>query len=220
MSNKAASALLIIDVQRDFCSGGALEVPNGTRVAPVLNRVVEELSPDRGLIYASRDWHPPVTTHFQKYGGTWPIHCVAGTEGARLHPDLRLPPDAIIVTKGEAPSSHGYSAFEGHTPTAETLLEDLRRHAVTHLYVGGLATDYCVRHSVLDALKAGLRVTILTDAVAGVDVQSGDSARAIQEMTEAGAELTTSDVGFDPSRPEGLGSSSMLPVSPAKRSSG
>ena len=220
MSNKAVSALLIIDVQRDFCSGGALEVPNGTQVAPVLNRVVEELSPDRGLIYASRDWHPPVTTHFQKYGGTWPIHCVAGTEGARFHPDLRLPPDAIIVTKGEAPSSHGYSAFEGHTPTAETLLEDLRRHAITHLYVGGLATDYCVRHSVLDALKAGLRVTILTDAIAGVDVQSGDSARAIQEMTEAGAELTTSDVGFDPSRPEGLGSSSMLPVSPAKRSSG
>ena len=207
MSNKPASALLIIDVQRDFCSGGALEVPNGDRVAPVLNRVVEELGPDRGLIYASRDWHPPITTHFQKYGGTWPIHCVAGTEGARFHPDLRLPPDAIIVTKGEAPSSHGYSAFEGQTPTAETLLEDLRRHWVTHLYVGGLATDYCVRHSVLDALKAGLQVTILTDAIAGVDVQPGDSARAIQEMTEAGAELTTSDVAFGQSRPEGLRSS-------------
>ena len=196
MSDTPASALLIVDVQRDFCSGGALEVPNGDRVVPVLNRVVEALGPDRNPIYASRDWHPPVTTHFRKYGGIWPVHCVAGTEGARFHPDLRLPRDAIIVTTGEGPTSDGYSAFEGITPTGGTLLEDLRSHGVSHLYVGGLATDYCVRYSVLDALKAGLQVTILTDAIAGVDVQPGDSARAIEEMTEAGAKLTTSDVAF------------------------
>ena len=196
MSDKPASALLIVDVQRDFCSGGALEVPNGDRVVPVLNRFVKALNLNRGLIYASRDWHPPITGHFREHGGIWPIHCVAGTDGARFHPDLRLPRDAIIVSKGEGPTSDGYSAFEGNTPTGSSLLEDLRSHGVSHLYVGGLATDYCVRHSALDALKGGLQVTVLTDAIAGVDVQPGDSSRAIEEMMEAGAKLATVDVAF------------------------
>ena len=192
MPDWPTSTLLIVDVQKDFCSGGALAVQNGDRVVPVLNRTLAQLGL-AGLIYASRDWHPPVTVHFKEHGGVWPVHCVAGTDGARFHPDLQLPPETIIVTKGETPSTHGYSAFEGTTPSGETLLEDVRRRGLTHLVVGGLATDYCVRQSVLDALKAGFEVAILTDAIAGVDLQPGDSARAIEEMTEAGALLTTAD---------------------------
>ena len=192
MPDRPTSTLLIVDVQRDFCSGGALAVRNGDRVVPVLNHTLAQFGL-AGLIYASRDWHPPATAHFKEHGGIWPVHRVAGTDGARFHPDVQLPPETIIVSKGEAPSTHGYSAFEGTTPSGDTLLEDLRRRGVIRLAVGGLATDYCVRQSVLDALKAGFEVAILTDAIAGVDVRPGDSARAIEEMTEAGALLTTAD---------------------------
>jgi nicotinamidase/pyrazinamidase len=185
------SGLLIVDVQNDFCAGGALAVAGSARVISSLNRRIEEATAADVPIFASRDWHPAVTTHFTSFGGPWPVHCVAGTTGAAFHPELRLPRDAIIVSKGQRPESPGYSAFEGRTDDGTALAEELRKRGITHLYVGGLATDYCVRHSVLDALAAGLRVTVLRDAIAGVDLQPGDAQRAIDEMRARGAELDT-----------------------------
>jgi nicotinamidase/pyrazinamidase len=186
------SALLIVDVQRDFCEGGALAVPGGDRVVPVLNRCVDAAMRGGLAIYASRDWHPAVSEHFKAYGGDWPPHCVQGSEGAQFHSDLRLPASTVVISKGDDPRRHGYSAFEGHTSDGRSLADDLRRRGIERLYVGGLATDYCVRSSVVDARRAGLQVAVLQDAVAGIDVRAGDTDRAFTEMRDAGAELTTS----------------------------
>jgi nicotinamidase/pyrazinamidase len=193
LPNRAAddhSALLIIDVQNDFCAGGALPVPNSDRVVESLNRYIQGAVAHGFPIYASRDWHPAHSTHFAPYGGLWPVHCVQGTPGARFHVSLQLPPTTTVVSKGERPDSHGYSAFEGRTPDGVLLLDRLHHDAISHLYVGGLATDYCVRASVLDALSAGLRVTVLEDAVAGVDLRPGDSSEALAEMRERGASMS------------------------------
>jgi nicotinamidase/pyrazinamidase len=184
------SALLIVDVQNDFCPGGSLAVPNGDRVVPVLNRHIADATARGWAIYASRDWHPAVTRHFQAYGGEWPPHCVQNTEGATFHRDLRLPASTVVVTKGESPDNPGYSALGGRTPEGKTLAAALQDGNIDHLYVGGLATDYCVKQSVLDACRMGLQVTVLGDAIAGVDVQPGDSTRAVEEMRRAGAEVT------------------------------
>ena len=120
------------------------------------------------------------------------MHCVQDTNGATFHQDLRLPQSAIVISKGQAPDRPGYSALEGHTPDGKTLLEELRERHIEHVYVGGLATDYCVKHSVVDARRAGLDVTVLTDAIAGVEVRPGDSARALEEMRAAGAHVAES----------------------------
>ena len=183
------AGLLIVDVQNDFCSGGALSVPNAERVVSALNRYIDDAVAHGAIVYASRDWHPPVTKHFKPYGGPWPAHCVQGTDGARFHPNLRLPSTTIVTTKGADPNTPGYSVFEGRTPDGKPFLTDLRERGIRHLYVGGLATDYCVKHSVLDAVSAGLQVTVLEDAIAGVDPE--DSARAVIEMRERGAEVMT-----------------------------
>jgi nicotinamidase/pyrazinamidase len=192
----ARAALLVVDVQNDFCTGGALAVAGSEGVIEALNRYLAGAAAQGLPVYASRDWHPARTTHFQPFGGSWPVHCVAESEGARFHPDLLLPEDATIVSKGDLPDAHGYSAFEGRTPEGSPLLTDLRRRGITRLYVGGLATDYCVRHSVLDALDAGLQVTVLGDAIAGVDLTPGDSARALEDMRDRGAELSTPRAGL------------------------
>jgi nicotinamidase/pyrazinamidase len=186
-------ALLIVDVQNDFCNGGTLAVPGSERVVDALNAHIAEAVANGIPIYASRDWHPAETNHFTQYGGQWPVHCVRDSAGARFHPDLHLPPSTIIVTKGEQLDSHGYSAFEGRTPTGAPFLSELQASGITHLYVGGLATDYCVMHSVNDALSNGLQVTVLEDAVAGVDVQPGDSARALDEMRARGAIVSSQE---------------------------
>lgn len=193
------SALLVVDVQLDFCPGGALPVPGGDRVAAAISEHIVDAVACGLTVYASRDWHPPVTTHFAPYGGTWPVHCVQGTRGADFHPALRLPDTAIVITKGERADAHGYSAFEGHTPDGTPLQSDLQMRGITHLYVGGLATDYCVKHSVMDALSAGLMVTVLEDAIGGVDVRPGDSARALAEMRQRGA-TTIARAAFHRSR--------------------
>ena len=192
MDDVHGSALLIVDVQNDFCPGGALAVAEGDEVVPVLNRLAERAGALGLPVYASRDWHPAESVHFVTSGGKWPVHCVAGTEGARLHPDLRLPPNAMIVTKGTANTDDGYSAFEGSVTGRGRLIDDLRARGVTHLIVGGLATDYCVRASVLDARREGLAVTVVGDGVRAVDVQPGDGARALEEMQAAGAALKQS----------------------------
>jgi nicotinamidase/pyrazinamidase len=187
--SETRSALLIVDVQKDFCPGGSLPVPDGDQVVAPLNGYIAEATVRGFPIYASRDWHPPVTRHFRPYGGQWPPHCVQNTDGASFHNDLQLPASTIVISKGQDPNSPGYSAFEGSTSEGRPLLSDLREHQIGHLYVGGLATDYCVKHSVLDALRFGFRVTVLRDAIAGVDADAGDSMRAIDEMLQTGADI-------------------------------
>lgn len=189
------AAVLLVDVQIDFCPAGALPVPRGDRVIPGLNSITRRFEMAERPVYASRDWHPPDTRHFQPHG-PWPVHCVAGSEGAAFHPDLRLGPDAVVVSKGQSRNDDGYSAFEGTTDRGETLKEDLRSRGITELYVGGLATDHCVRASVLDARAAGLRVYVMADGIAGISPE--DSSRALEEMRAAGASLiSTDDVGSD-----------------------
>jgi nicotinamidase/pyrazinamidase len=189
MMARSRSALLVVDVQKDFCPGGALPAPDGDRVVPVLNRYIHHAVATGWPVYASRDWHPAVTHHFREYGGEWPPHCIQNTEGARFHNDLQLPVSTTVISKGQDAESNGYSAFDGYTAEGKTFLAHLREQQVEHLYVGGLATDYCVKHSVLDALRSGLAVTVLRDAIAGIDAQPGDSARAMEEMRDAGAEF-------------------------------
>ena len=191
MTSHERSALLVVDIQNDFCTGGTLAVPGSEAVVAAMNRHLDEATRRGWTIYASRDWHPPTTTHFKPFGGEWPVHCVENSGGASFHPDLRLPDHAIVITKGDAADRPGYSAFEGRTPQGTTLQEDLERRGITRLYVGGLATDYCVRASALDALGMGLNVVLLGDAVAGVDVSPGDSERALAELRRHGAQLVT-----------------------------
>lgn len=181
------AALLAVDVQNDFCPGGALAVPCGDEIVPVLNKYIAEFS-ERGLpVFFSRDWHPPSTRHFAEYGGKWPPHCVRNTRGAAFHSGLRIPGEAVIISKGMEPGSEGYSAFEavdsGGVPLPE-LLKDLN---VSELFIGGLAADYCVRATVLESLKNGFRTYLLEDATRGVEVEPGDTKKAVEEMSEAGA---------------------------------
>jgi nicotinamidase/pyrazinamidase len=187
MIETARAALLLVDVQNDFCAGGSLEVPKADRVFSPINRYITEALNHHMPVYASRDWHPAVSSHFKPWGGPWPPHCVQGTPGARFHPDIHLPSTAILISKGEDFASSGYSDLEGHTPDGTPFLEDLRARGISHLYVGGIATEYCVRHTVLDALAAGLHVTVLPDAIVGLDAE--DSERALVEMLEGGAQF-------------------------------
>ena len=188
-----SSALLIVDVQHDFCPGGALAVPDGDAVVAPLRKLAARFGALGRPVYASRDWHPPDSTHFQQNGGVWPAHCVQNTPGARLREDLELPSSAMVVTKGQTRHDEGYSAIVGEVAGRGSLLADLQARRIDHLYVGGLATDYCVKHSVLDTLRSGIGVTVLTDAVRAVDVAEGDGERALGEMRQAGAEFATSN---------------------------
>jgi nicotinamidase/pyrazinamidase len=179
-------ALLLVDVQNDFLPGGSLAVKEGDRVVMPLNRCIELFS-DRHLpIFATRDWHPANHCSFVGQGGRWPPHCVAGTPGADFAPDLRLPADLPMVKigKGNDPAKDSYSGF------VDTELElRLGERAVKRLFVGGLATDYCVLNTVLDALKRGYLVVVLSDAIRAVEVNPGDGERALAAMKEMGALL-------------------------------
>lgn len=186
---KRRAALLVVDVQMDFCPGGSLPVPNGDEVVPVLNKYIEMFWKKGAPVFASRDWHPLNSQHFQASGGKWPPHCIQGSLGAHFHSELILPLGTTIVSKGMALYDSGYSALQGVTENGTPLVMLLRRMELDRLYVGGLATDYCVKESVLEALKQGFEVTLLADAIRGVDLRPGDSQRAIAEMVGAGAEL-------------------------------
>lgn len=192
----SVDVLLIVDFQNDFCPGGALAVTHGDRIAGPLNRLLDGFD----LVIATRDWHPPEHGSFsgvdvdpERWRGTdppsiWPVHCVQGTSGAELSPKLDRAKVDLVVDKGQEPTSQGYSAFQD-----TGLGELLRERGVEHLYVGGLATDYCVKQSVLDARREGFDVTVVEDAVRGVEVEPGDSAGAVDEMREAGATFESSD---------------------------
>ncbi len=191
MKKRGRPALVIVDVQNDFCAGGSLAVPGGDEVVPILNEYASRFSRAGLPVYASRDWHPEVTTHFKERGGVWPPHCVAGTQGAAFHSDLKLPAETIVVSKGTEPDEDAYSAFQAHDYNGLSFADSLRQQGVGHLYIGGLATDYCVRSSVQDAIALGLAVTVLVDAVRGVDRKVGDSERVLEEMKEAGADTAS-----------------------------
>jgi len=174
-----SDALLIVDVQNDFLPGGALAVPEGDKVIPVLNNYIGAFKPKRLPVYATRDWHPPNHCSFREQGGPWPAHCVAGSQGAAFASALRLPPDAIVISKATTVDKEAYSGFEG-----TDLEQQLKRRGIQRLFVGGLATDYCVLKTVQDALRLRFKVYLLEDAVRAVDVQSGDGERALQSMTQ------------------------------------
>ncbi|MPY89417.1 MAG: isochorismatase family protein [Luteitalea sp.] len=192
MADHPRAALFIVDVQNDFCEGGALAVPRGDLVIPALNQWIARARTHGLAVYASRDWHPLRTTHFAPYGGPWPVHCVQDTPGAAFHPDLQLPEHAVVISKGQDAEAHGYSAFEGTTPDGTHLVTDLQRRGITHLFVGGLATDYCVKNTVVDARQHGLQVDVIRDAIAAVDVHPGDAQEAIGVMEHAGARVASS----------------------------
>ncbi|MBZ0160921.1 nicotinamidase [Candidatus Methylomirabilis sp.] len=176
-------ALIVVDVQNDFLPSGSLAVPQGDEVVPALNRYLTAFI-RRGLpIIVTRDWHPPNHCSFQPYGGPWPPHCVAGSEGAAFAPALELPVSSILITlKGTQPEQDAYSAFDGTELDAR-----LRAQGVGRLFVGGLATDYCVLCTVKDGLKAGYAVVLLQDAIRAVNVRPGDGERAEAEMIRQGA---------------------------------
>ena len=180
-------ALVIVDVQNDFCPGGALAVAGGDEVVPRLNAYIDKFARAGLPIFATRDWHPEKTIHFKAYGGEWPPHCIQGTKGAELRSDLRLPASAVLITTGASPDEDGYSGFDGRDERGVALVEMLKRAGVKRIFVGGLATDYCVKHTVLDGLKHGFEVVWLEDASRGVDVAPGDSARATRSMLSRGA---------------------------------
>jgi nicotinamidase/pyrazinamidase len=176
-------ALVVVDYQNDFAApDGALSVAGGDALAPRINELMR--SGDYDLVVATRDWHPADHGSFAERGGIWPVHCVQDTDGARLHPELDAAAVDVLVDKGQDPGTDGYSGFDG-----TNLEELLRERGIDQVTVVGLATDYCVKHTALEALQAGFAVTVDTTAVRGVDVEPGDSQRALEQIRAAGAVL-------------------------------
>jgi nicotinamidase/pyrazinamidase len=176
------TALMITDIQYDFCPGGALPIEDGDKIVPIFNKYIEKVKREKGYIIATRDWHPADHISFKERGGIWPIHCVQGTEGAQFLKDLRLPEDVMIISKATKRSEEAYSAFKG------TELDNfLKEKRIRKLLIGGLATDYCVKNSIIDALSLGYEVYFLEDASKGVDLEKGDVEKAINEIVEKGA---------------------------------
>jgi len=184
---KVKKALLIVDLQNDFCPGGALAVPEGDKIVPKINKYINIFSQKKLPIFASRDWHLKKTIHFKDFGGVWPVHCVQNTKGAQFHPKLKLPKGTIILSKGMDPEKDSYSAFQAEDKNGMVLLNLLKILGVNEIYVGGLATDYCIKFSVIDALKQGFKVKLLGDAIKGVNLKPQDSENAIKEMVKKGA---------------------------------
>ena len=184
MSYRIASgdALIIVDYQNDFCPGGALAVDGADEIAPLLNAYAKAFSRSGAPIYATRDWHPSNHTSFKAQGGIWPPHCVRGTKGAEFSPQLSLPAGTRVISKATSASEEAYSGFDG-----TDLAHDLRAKGITRLFVGGLATEYCVKSTVLDALEHGFDVVLLTDSIRGVKLKPEDSENAIREMLMKGA---------------------------------
>jgi nicotinamidase/pyrazinamidase len=184
MEISESDALLVVDVQNDFCAGGALAVPGGDDVVEVINW----LMPTFTNILATQDFHPPGHSSFTQAGGPWPVHCVQGTKGAEFHPGLDTSKISHVVQKGTDPKTDGYSGFAG-----TDLAQRLRDLGTKRVVVTGLATDYCVRATAIEAIENGFEAVVVTDAIAAVDAQEGDGDRALDEMRAAGAALISSD---------------------------
>ena len=190
-------ALVVVDVQNDFVTG-SLTVPHGAEVVPPLNRVIQAFEARNLPVFATRDWHPPDHCSFRERGGLWPAHCVAGTRGADFVAALRLPADVIHIDKATERDTEAYSALAG-TPLAA----ELRARGVRRVFIGGLATDYCVVNTVRDAMPMGFEVFVLSDAVRAVNVQPDDGASAEAEMRRLGAQFIPVDAlaGTAPTHP-------------------
>jgi nicotinamidase/pyrazinamidase len=179
---------LVVDVQQDFCPGGALAVKGGDEVVPRLNHVITAFERSGLPVFFTRDWHPEDHISFRARGGEWPPHCVQGTPGADFRGDLRVPSDAVIISKGNDRNAEAYSGFQG-----TDLSMRLQKLGVDQIFLGGLATDYCVKQSALDARQLGFEVNVLKDCTRAVDVHAGDGKRALAELKKAGVRLTTSE---------------------------
>jgi nicotinamidase/pyrazinamidase len=179
--------LIVVDVQRDFCPGGALPVRDGDKVVGPLNKVIEMFEKESLPMVFTRDWHPRDHISFNAQGGIWPPHCVKNTTGAEFHPELHIPAGAIVVSKATKSRQEAYSGFQG-----TNLARILRAKGVKEVLIGGLATDYCVLNTALDAVENGFRVTILSDCVKGVNVKKTDSATAFRRMHFRGVRKTRS----------------------------
>jgi nicotinamidase/pyrazinamidase len=187
-SFQVGDGLLLVDPQNDFCPGGSLPVADGDAVIPVLNAWAAAAERAGVPVFVSRDWHPARTTHFKNSGGVWPAHCVMGTRGAEFHPDLRVPHSAIVVSKGMGEAEDAYSAYQARDDAGVLLATLLKQHEVRHLYLMGLATDYCVKASALDGLADAFRITLVLAGVRAVNLQPQDGEQALEEMRAAGAE--------------------------------
>jgi nicotinamidase/pyrazinamidase len=176
--------LIIVDVQNDFLLGGSLAVPNAEEIIPILNNYIEIFKENQGKIFATRDWHPINHMSFEEYGGLWPPHCIRNTKGAQFHPRVNLPKNAIIISKAIESDKEAYSGFD-----QTTLFEELKKNGVSRVFIGGLATDYCVKNTVLDAVKLGFYTYLLLDASRGINAASGDVARAIDLMRKNGVKI-------------------------------
>ncbi len=181
---QSGDALLIIDLQNDFLPGGALAVPGGDEVVKPINQAISLFRQRKLLLFATRDWHPSNHVSFTTQGGIWPQHCVAGSHGAFFSSELQFPPEITVISKGTKIEVNGYSGFEG------TDLESLlKKQKIKRLFIGGLATDYCVLNTVRDAIKRGFQAWLLRDAVRAVDVTPGDGDRALAEMESLGVNM-------------------------------
>jgi nicotinamidase/pyrazinamidase len=178
-----SDALVIVDVQHDFLPGGALAVSEGDRIFAPINA----LAPRFSRVYATRDWHPPNHSSFAAQGGPWPVHCVANSHGAAFDPRLDRSNVDVVIDKGVDVATDGYSGF-----AATSLASDLRMNGISRVFVCGLATDYCVKATALDAKEAGFEVVVLRDAAAAVNVQPGDEAQALDELAAQGVDIATS----------------------------
>ena len=176
-------ALIIVDMQRDFMPGGALPVPEGDKVIPAIEELIKKFKKKGGLIIATRDWHPPDHISFKEQGGPWPRHCVQNTEGAEIV--VSLPKDTIIISKADKPDKEAYSGFEG-----TELAEILKEKGVKRVYICGVATEYCVRATALDAIKNGFEVYLIKDAVKGINPE--DEEKVLKELKESGAKIISS----------------------------
>lgn len=183
---RPGDALLVVDLQRDFLPGGALGVAGGDAVVAVADRLLRTFSAAGLPVFLSRDWHPPDHCSFVARGGPWPPHCVAGTDGAAFAPGLPVPPQAVVISKATRPDRDAYSAFDG-----TGLARALQARGVTRLWLCGLATDYCVRATALDARRAGFGVVVMADGVRAVELEPGDGARALAALRGAGATVLT-----------------------------
>lgn len=187
---RTKKALLIVDVQNDFCPRGALGVSQGDRIIPNINKYIKIFSEAKLPIFATRDWHPKKTKHFKKFGGIWAVHCVQDTRGAQFHPKLKLPKDVISLYKGMNPEEDSYSSFQAQDAQGVGFINLLKILRIEEIYICGLATDYCVKYTSMDALKYGFKVRVLSDAIKGVNLKPKDSEAALGLLAKLGAKLT------------------------------
>lgn len=181
MKVNSTKALIVVDMQKDFCPGGALAVHDGDRIISEINKLVLDFIKEGSPVFFTRDWHPENHCSFSENGGIWPVHCVAGTEGAEFHPELFIPETAVIISKADRPFPDSYSGFQ-NTDLARVLTD----RGIRKLTVCGLAADYCVKATALDALDAGFKVELALKAVKAVNVSPGDGDDAVEEMRSRG----------------------------------